>query len=388
MIQFNSFTVDVFLQEYWQKKPVVLRQALAHFSSVLSADELAGLALEEDVESRLVIETPTKAPYWHLKKGPFDEAMFTSLPKTHWTLLVQGVDRLVPEVMCLLDHFNFIPAWRLDDVMISYAVKEGSVGPHFDHYDVFLLQASGQRRWSLTTKDCNVNNYLTDVDLRIMAKFDAEEEYILEPGDILYLPPHVGHHGVSLSNDCMTYSFGYRSYRALELWNDFGDFMAEATLDGPICSDPDWSNLANCADISVDALTKVRQCLQHLINDEQALKKWFGMYVTQPDRFAQQTMPLPDDEQDVIDCKTFAHELSASEGLIRDGFCRMAISQADHHLFINGQLWDTAQVSWPLVCYIATHRVLELNLLKSLIQHDQDQQFIYELWKSQYLQWN
>lgn len=139
MLHFQQINLETFLTEYWQKKPLLLRNALPNFINLLSPDELAGLALEEEVESRIVIQRPHHIKPWHLLRGPFCEKDFQSLPKTHWTLLVQGVDRFVPEVYQLLEHFNFLPQWRIDDVMISYASKYGSVGPHYDNYDVFLL---------------------------------------------------------------------------------------------------------------------------------------------------------------------------------------------------------------------------------------------------------
>jgi 50S ribosomal protein L16 3-hydroxylase len=162
MINFQDISLKTFLSEYWQKKPLIIRNALPEFMNPLSPDELAGLALEDDVESRMVRETPNEKPYWHLKRGPFSESDFNTLPQTHWTLLVQGVDRLVPEVNELLDYFDFIPQWRVDDIMISFAALHGGVGPHYDNYDVFLYQAQGRREWSLTTKECTNDNYIQD----------------------------------------------------------------------------------------------------------------------------------------------------------------------------------------------------------------------------------
>ena len=227
MISFKDIPVKTFLTDYWQKKPLVIRDALPCFINPISPDELAGLALEEDIESRIVHETLGTSPLWHLKKGPFSESDFSTLPKTHWTLLVQGLDRIIPEVYELLNHFDFIPQWRIDDVMLSFAALDGSVGPHYDNYDVFLYQAKGQRKWSLTTKNCHTDNYIKNIDLRIMNEFNVEEEFILEEGDMLYLPPHVGHYGISLSEECMTYSFGYRSYQGQELWDSLGDYVSE-----------------------------------------------------------------------------------------------------------------------------------------------------------------
>ena len=268
MVNFQTVDVHTFLTEYWQKKPLVIRQALPAFINPITADELAGLAMEEDVESRMVFETPQKTPHWQLKRGPFLETDFSTLPKTHWTLLVQGVDLIVPEVACLLDYFNFIPQWRVDDVMISYAVKQGSVGPHYDKYDVFLYQASGTRKWSLTTKNCNEANCLKGVDLRIMAEFDVEEEYILQQGDMLYLPPHVGHHGVSLDDDCITYSFGYRSYQGQELWDGFGDYLSEHHKFTSLYQDPNWANNKATSAIPRQAWLNAKQLMQEMLADD------------------------------------------------------------------------------------------------------------------------
>jgi 50S ribosomal protein L16 3-hydroxylase len=146
----GDMPVDIFLRDYWQKKSLLIRGAFPHFTSPIDGDELAGLALEEEVESRLILEKG-KTP-WELRHGPFDEKTFTQLPETHWTLLVQAVDQWVPEVNELLEYFRFIPNWRIDDIMISFAPDQGSVGPHFDYYDVFLLQGLGKRRWKLGLK--------------------------------------------------------------------------------------------------------------------------------------------------------------------------------------------------------------------------------------------
>ncbi len=387
MVHFETIDVKTFLKEYWQKKPLVIRKALPDFINPLTADELAGLSLEAGVESRMVFETPDTAPYWQLKTGPFDEALFETLPKTHWTLLVQGVDRLVPEVTALLDHFNFIPQWRVDDVMISYAVKHGNVGPHYDHYDVFLYQAEGRRKWSLTTKHCNLENYLTDVDLRIMAQFDVEEEYILEPGDMLYLPPHVGHHGVSLSDDCMTYSFGFRSYQGQELWDGFGEFSSEKVTATGLYKDPDWSDLPATSAIPPDAWLNAKNLMQDMLNDESVMKRWFGCFATRIDQQAEQEMPEPLSDDEAGDRATFVAELRQSAGLVRDPTCRMAYQEGDLQLFVNGCEWDITDVAPVLVKYVANNRQVDTCDLLLFLAQDDNQIFLYELWRLQWLQW-
>jgi 50S ribosomal protein L16 3-hydroxylase len=388
-LQMDSKT---FLSEYWQKKPLVIRQALPDFINPLSADELAGLALEEDIESRLVLETPNLAPFWQLKRGPFDEKEFAALPKTHWTLLVQGVDRIIPEVASLLDSFDFIPQWRVDDVMISYAVEQGSVGPHYDNYDVFLFQAEGRRQWTLTTQDCTLSNYLSDVPLRIMDQFKVEETYILEPGDMLYLPPHVGHHGISLSDDCMTYSFGYRSYQAQEMWESLGDHLAEYAASQnqapKLYVDPLWEAGHSSALIPPQAWVQARALLQQMLEDEQQFKRWFGCFVTSLDSQAEQHLPVPLTEKESATLSVFMNELLKHEGLVRDSACRFAYETASPssglQLFINGCVWDTEGVTPDLLQYVANHRFLAIAALRPFLAKTANQSFLYGLWQ---LQW-
>ncbi|MCX7117413.1 MAG: cupin domain-containing protein [Legionellales bacterium] len=387
MVHFQSVDVKVFLTEYWQKKPLVIRQALPDFINPLSADELAGLALEEDVESRMVFEMPSHSPSWRLKRGPFTEADFATLPKTHWTLLVQGVDLLIPEVASLLNHFDFIPQWRLDDVMISYAVKHGSVGPHYDNYDVFLYQAKGQRKWSLTTQQCHEANYLKKVDLRIMETFEVEEEFILLPGDMLYLPPHVGHHGVSLDDECMTYSFGYRSYQAQELWESFADYLAEKNKPTDLYQDPNWATLEATSCIPPQAWRNAKDLMQDLLTDETRLQTWFGCFATRLDQSAEQRMPEPLDEDGAENLQqpTFLQELLDGAGLLRDATCRMAYLPTGE-LFINGTEWPTDGVSSLLIKQVADHRLSNISTLKPFLTEEANQCFLYDLWKLQWLE--
>lgn len=187
---FGDITVEEFLADYWQKKPLLVRQAIPDYRSPISADELAGLACQENVESRIVLEKDRLAP-WSVLHGPFYESDFSTLPDTHWTLLVQECNQHVPELALLLDSFNFIPNWRVDDIMVSYAVEHGSVGPHTDQYDVFLLQAEGTRHWKINRSLDKDAAYLEDTELRILNNFESEQDWILEPGDMLYLPPGV-----------------------------------------------------------------------------------------------------------------------------------------------------------------------------------------------------
>ena len=187
-----------FLELHWQKRPLLVRGALPGIDPGLNAEELAGLACEDGVDSRLVLERDGRHP-WDVRFGPFSRQDFASLPATHWTLLVQEVDRLLPGVAALLEHFRFVPNWRIDDVMVSYAAPGGSVGPHVDNYDVFLIQAAGHRKWSLGAGPLpDPAPCLPDLGLEILESFEPAASWELEPGDMLYLPPRLAHHGVCL----------------------------------------------------------------------------------------------------------------------------------------------------------------------------------------------
>ena len=377
MIHFQDISLNTFLNEYWQKKPLVIRKALPDFINPLNPDELAGLSLEEGIESRIVCETPDETPAWHLKRGPFSESDFNHLPKTHWTLLVQGVDRIIPEVSQLLNHFDFIPQWRIDDVMISFASLHGSVGPHYDNYDVFLYQAKGRRQWSLTSKHCNEANYLENLELRIMKAFDIEEQIILEEGDMLYLPPHIGHYGISQSDECMTYSFGYRSYQGQEMLDSLGDFVSEKEAFKAFYRDPNWSDLKNTAELTKPAWANAQELLHELINNEDLMKTWFGSFATRLDSQAEQQLPMQLEEDELVDLSDFIEALQGSLGLLRDESCQ---------LFINGCEWDITGVSRDLVRLIANHRFASIEALQALIEDNADNQvFLYELWKLQWL---
>src|SRR3990170_7562789 len=213
-MQFDDFDIAGFLTDFWQKRPLLIRSPWRAWNNPLAPDELAGLACESDVESRLVTQLPDT---WELEHGPLSGTRFAQLGKQPWTLLVQAVDHHVPAVAALLEPFRFIPNWRIDDVMVSYAVEGGGVGPHFDQYDVFLVQGLGRRRWQLGRLCDHATELLPHDDLRLLASFEPTDEWILEPGDILYVPPRVAHNGIAVSDDCMTYSIGFRAPSRREL---------------------------------------------------------------------------------------------------------------------------------------------------------------------------
>jgi len=270
MWQLHNFDIDDFLANYWQKKPLLVRQALPGFETVLSPEELAGLACEQGVHSRLIIEKDAAQP-WQLRYGPFQETDFTSLPDTHYSLLVSECEKWMPELQDLVTQFSFIPRWRIDDLMISYAPEHGSVGPHIDEYDVFLIQANGQRRWAIIDEAQQDPALIADLDLAIMREFNEDRAWILEPGDMLYLPPRIAHHGVAVGDGCMTYSVGFRAQTAGDVMDSFLFEASERQYTDKRYYDPPLTRDRDPAEITQDEIAQFRSMVLQMVEDSAEL---------------------------------------------------------------------------------------------------------------------
>jgi 50S ribosomal protein L16 3-hydroxylase len=269
-----------FLRDYWQQRPLLVRNAFADFRNPVAPDDLAGLACEELALSRIAIHEP-KRDRWTLRSGPFAESDFATLPKTHWTLLVQDVDKWDADVAALLAAFSFLPSWRIDDVMISYAEDGGSVGAHVDQYDVFLLQGLGRRRWQISVDPAAPHAFRDDAELKLLREFTPTHEWLLEPGDMLYLPPGVPHHGVALGA-CMTYSIGMRAPSQADLLGDFVDHLIEAMPEDARYVDARLAPARHAGEIDDAAIARVVAAMPWLRLDPAAasLRAWFGCFIT------------------------------------------------------------------------------------------------------------
>lgn len=275
----DGMSIETFLAEYWQKKPLLIKAAFPGFKTPLSADEIAGMACEEGIESRLILERDGDTK-WQLSYGPFDQSVFSELPESHWTLLIQEVHKYVPELALLLESFRFIPNWRIDDIMVSYSPVDGSVGPHIDQYDVFLLQGLGKKRWQISTAEVCDEDLIPGIDLQILSHFEAEQSWELEEGDMLYLPPGVIHHGVALG-DNLTYSVGFRAPAECDLITSFIDYLAEKRLSAKHYRDPDLSFQQHPGEISATSLQRVREIINAISVNDDDLARWFGQVVTE-----------------------------------------------------------------------------------------------------------
>ncbi len=346
-----------FLREHWQKRPLLIRGMFPHFKIAITPEDLAGLACEETALSRIVVHEPGR-DRWNLRTGPFGDGDFAKLPKTHWTLLVQDVDKWDADAAALLDAFGFIPTWRQDDVMVSYATDGGGVGPHVDQYDVFLVQGIGQRRWRISTDPRAPQDFRADSELRLLREFTPTHDWTLDPGDVLYLPPGVPHEGTAVG-DCMTFSVGMRAPSQAEMMLDLAEFLAEPLGEDQRYVDPDLGPARNCGEIDAAALARVRAAMPHFCSvDNVTFGDWFGRFITAY-RAAQQAAP-PARE---ISITQLAARLSGSR-LLRNPWSRVAWIRRGRNaaLFVAG---DSHSCSIALAQLISAQRELDGDVVLS-----------------------
>jgi 50S ribosomal protein L16 3-hydroxylase len=272
----GGLSVNEFLRDYWQKKPLLIRQAFPAFNGLIDPQKLLALACTEDVQARLVTQKRGK---FELQQSPFEPEELDSLGKTKWTVLVQGVNHYLPEAAELLKHFAFIPHARLDDLMVSYAPTGGGVGLYFDSYDVFLLQGSGHRRWQISAQADR--SLIAGAPLRILRDFRVEQEWVLEAGDMLYLPPHYAHNGIA-EDDCMTYSIGFRTPAYQELAEQFLVYLQDRiTVDG-MYADPGLKTQQHPSEISAAMLHQVQKAIKQARWDREDIANFLGCYLSEP----------------------------------------------------------------------------------------------------------
>ncbi|GAA5523600.1 50S ribosomal protein L16 3-hydroxylase [Microbulbifer aestuariivivens] len=320
--------IEQFLKEYWQQKPLLIRNAFPDFVAPISGEELAGMALEEAVESRLVLEHGDEGP-WELRQGPFTEEEFLALPASHWTLLVQAVDQWVGEIADLKRYFRFLPEWRLDDVMISYAADQGSVGPHFDHYDVFLLQAEGKRLWQQGPKANDDSPRLEGTRLNILREFEAENSWLLEPGDMLYLPPQYSHWGVA-DGACTTISVGFRAPSARHILEDLASELAANLPEHTRYTDAGLSPVANPDEIDPEAVNRLREQLRTWIDQPQHIAQWLGAVMTEA-KYPETV------ELDAGEASDWREQLDQGATLVLNPASRCAFTSDPGTLFVDGE---------------------------------------------------
>lgn len=338
----GGLTPSQFLREYWHKKPLLIRQAIPDFQPLLSRDQLFALARRDDVESRLICHFGRQ---WQMRHGP--QGDMPPLGKKGWTILVQGVNLHDDKADALMQQFRFIPDTRLDDLMISYATDTGGVGPHFDSYDVFLLQAHGRRRWRIgPQKDLTL---VEGLPLKILKHFQPEQEFVLEPGDMLYLPPHYAHDGIAVG-ECMTYSIGFRTPHYQELGEGFLQFMAESVELPGVYADPDLQETRHPAEIGKAMLARVASELEKIRFREDDIAIFLGEYLSEP-----KPTVFFDPPSRPLSPARFA-QAAAKRGVTLSRKTRMLYR--GRHLFINGESFTMGRADKALLTALANRRRL------------------------------
>lgn len=385
----GGLSKEEFLAEYWQKKPLLIRQAWPNFTPLLSAQELAGLSLEQDIESRILIEQQALSNFkkeqapWVLKKGPFDEQTYQNLPQTHWTLLIQALDHWLPEARHIMDKFNFIPNWRVDDLMVSYAADSGSVGAHYDQYDVFLLQAQGQRQWRIGQM-CDENSEIIEgLPVKLLREFNETQSWVLEPGDMLYLPPALAHYGIA-QGECMTYSIGFRAPSYSELAQSLLDEVIISNNDSKRYQDERFSELDKPGKLTADALAPIKAMLKNLMDDDALLASSLGLLMSEA-KYPELTVePLAREEADEL----LEQLKNQPEGICyKDEKTRFAyyLQKQNIDFFIQGQKYSYPLEMLEIIEYLANHNQYHNTKLLELMRPHDGEQLVADLIKKHHL---
>jgi 50S ribosomal protein L16 3-hydroxylase len=379
----GNISSEEFLRDYWQKKPLLIRQAIPGFASPLSPEELAGLACEEDVPARLILESAGERP-WMLRQGPFTEEDFTSLPEDGYSLLVTDCEKLIPDLMSLVERFRFVPDWRIDDLMISYAPTGGSVGAHIDEYDVFLLQGFGTRQWLIEYPPENTH-FVPDLDIRLLAQFEPTNEWVLEPGDMLYLPPGVPHHGIALE-PCMTYSIGFRAPLLHELAAGVTDRLITSMDQTARFTDSGLEAGANPGALTLAARTQLRGLLRNLLNQDDAVFDQF-LAETLTERPMDHAVFYPENEP--LDAAALKEELNGSgDTLMRTPAARLLLIEgACPVLAVDGLSIALNEETRPLAELITRQVFFDTAQLLALIAAPAPADLLAKLYADGVVQW-
>lgn len=299
----GGITAEQFLAEYWQKKPLLVRNGLPEIVGLLEPQDVQELALEEHASARLIRQKDKNPNEWHVKSSPLTKGDFQKLPKL-WSILVQAVDHYSFDLSELWKKFPFIPQWRRDDIMVSYAPKGGSVGKHFDFYDVFLVQGHGHRRWQLGQM-CDANTtFVPNQPLKLLPEIDVQFDEILAPGDLLYVPPGMAHYGVA-EDDCLTFSFGFRMPNVAGMMERISDqFSANTLLQNPVV-DIVRQQISQIGEINTSELSHLKDLVLAQLQDSAALDAAIMSYMSEP----KYPDNIPEaDEIEADDLKEILHE--------------------------------------------------------------------------------
>ncbi|MDO6684958.1 MULTISPECIES: cupin domain-containing protein [unclassified Agarivorans] len=366
-----AFNIEDFMANYWQQQPCLLKQGMQAFIDPLTAEELAGLAMEPEIQSRLVT---SRGQQWQAELGPFEN--FDLLGDSHSSLLVQGVDHWHPEVAKLAEAFQFIPNWRFDDVMVSYSTPEGGVGPHIDQYCVFIIQGEGKRHWRVGKKQM-LKEFAPHAKLKHCEAFDAEIDVILEPGDVLYIPPGCPHEGYAVE-PAINYSIGFRAPNAKDLLSGFADYLLRHDLSSKRFADPKRSATQEFGRIAENDSLALNKLMLGLLNSPEATAQFLGEHLSENAH-----------SSDLVALSGSEDELSYSElhacmeqgiALTRcAGIKALYLDVTPYQIFVDGQAYAIPNCSWALAKTMCDKSVVDSYSLRAFDEDSKQLDWLIDL---------
>ncbi|MEW6997198.1 cupin domain-containing protein [Colwelliaceae bacterium BS250] len=363
-IDWKDLTPELFLKDYWQKKPLIIKSAFPDFVDPIEANELAGLAMEEFIESRIVSKNNDS---WDVKHGPFED--FSEFGDDNWTLLVQAVNHWFKDVDELTKPFKFIPNWRIDDVMMSFSTPGGGVGPHLDQYDVFIVQGSGQRRWRVGAPDSTLVDLIPHEDLKQVSPFEAVIDEITDPGDLLYIPPNHPHDGIAIENS-LNYSIGFQAPSTQELLSGLADYNLDNNLFAQRFDDSKRQVEANPEQLTAKDLSLLTDVMQQGLANPQLIEDFLGKYLTTVHHTLNLLVPVePMSVELISEILTAGEILEPLLGLkcilTAADQSQSSITSNNSKLFVNGESFIIDQTTIELAKLLASKQPLTIVELKS-----------------------
>ena len=357
-VNWGELSPEIFLKQYWQKKPLLIKQAFTDFEDTISADELAGLAMEQEIESRII--SVNNQGDWQVDHGPFED--FSKYGEDNWTLLVQAVNNWSRPTHNLLSPFSFIPNWRIDDVMVSFSTPKGGVGAHLDQYDVFIIQGSGKRHWQVGAPDNTLTNLLPHADLKQVSPFTPVIDDITEPGDLLYIPPNHPHKGVSIENS-VNFSIGFQAPSSQDLWSSFADNLIDNNLGEQRFSDPERALPETSFTITPQDKQQLKAFMLKNLEQESFFEQFIGQYLTQGHHALEILVPVEDIDEGKLSDILSEPDISF---MPVSGLKVAIINDKQATLFINGESFALESQTLALAEQLAQQKPLSTGEVKKL----------------------
>lgn len=355
-LNWGELTPALFLEQYWQKKPLLIKNAFSNFEDPISADELAGLAMEQEIESRIISQSPSKE--WQVSHGPFES--FEQFGESYWTLLVQAVNNWSAQTHALLSPFRFIPNWRIDDIMVSFSTPRGGVGAHLDQYDVFIIQGEGKRHWQIGAPDPSLQALLPHPDLKQVSDFTPVIDVITEPGDLLYIPPNHPHNGYAIENS-LNYSIGFQAPNSQDLWSGFADKLLDEDSGTTRLNDADRQPTESPEVLSWQDIGKIKSMMLQTLDNEAGFNDFVGRFLTQSHHALEILIPVtPISESQLAELL----DDEQVQFIPVSGIKALLIESPNKCLYINGESIPLDEDNQALASVLAKSRSLTAIKLK------------------------